>query len=239
MRCSKCASENRDGREFCAKCGAVLARRCPRCGTSNEPGEDFCGECGAVLGTLGTAALERSEHAPIRVTEVPAPQDLDGECKRPTGPSAKPSKLAGGRARGCLNWKQRRASHGCLPSRASAVRRARCLGGSMDNIFYCRRNYPNQIPSCRSSPNSHLSGTNYLPVENSTVSCTRIIHCGAPSGRLAKSYAPTWKLIACDPALNASPTSAPIGIVHPLDALAVQSNVIGGSQSTYHPLSKL
>jgi hypothetical protein len=67
----------------------------------------------------------------------------------------------------------------------------------------------------------------------------RIIHFGAPSGRLTRSYAPTLTLIASDPMLNALPMSAPIEIVHPLAASAVHSNVIGGSQSTYHPLSKV
>jgi class 3 adenylate cyclase len=84
MRSTKCESENRDGRKFCAKCGAALARRCPRCGASNEPGEDFCGECGAVLGAPAAAPVERSEHAPIRVTETPAAENLDGERKTVT-----------------------------------------------------------------------------------------------------------------------------------------------------------
>jgi hypothetical protein len=49
MRCSKCDSDNREGRKFCANCGAPLAVICPKCGASNQPGEKFCGDCGAGL----------------------------------------------------------------------------------------------------------------------------------------------------------------------------------------------
>src|SRR5216683_6175257 len=50
MRCSKCDSDNREGRKFCANCGAPFAVLCPKCGTANEPREKFCGECGVSLG---------------------------------------------------------------------------------------------------------------------------------------------------------------------------------------------
>src|SRR5215472_7271934 len=49
MRCSKCNSDNRQGRKFCANCGAALTITCPKCGASNQPDERFCGECGAAL----------------------------------------------------------------------------------------------------------------------------------------------------------------------------------------------
>ena len=49
MRCSKCGTDNREGRKFCAQCGQPLALRCPSCGAQNEPGERFCGDCGAAL----------------------------------------------------------------------------------------------------------------------------------------------------------------------------------------------
>ncbi len=49
MRCSKCDSDNREGRKFCANCGAAFAVLCRKCGTANEPNEKFCGECGAAL----------------------------------------------------------------------------------------------------------------------------------------------------------------------------------------------
>jgi len=49
MRCSKCGSENREGRKFCAQCGGPLTAKCSKCGSSNEPDEKFCGQCGAAL----------------------------------------------------------------------------------------------------------------------------------------------------------------------------------------------
>jgi len=61
MRCSKCGAENREGRKFCAQCGAPVATKCPSCGASNEPGERFCGECGAALGAPAAAGAKISE----------------------------------------------------------------------------------------------------------------------------------------------------------------------------------
>ncbi len=49
MKCPKCQAENREGRRFCAACGASLAVACSACGFSNEPGENFCGGCGQAL----------------------------------------------------------------------------------------------------------------------------------------------------------------------------------------------
>src|SRR5580700_8963149 len=49
MRCGKCGTDNREGRRFCAACGAALAVKCAACGASNEPDEKFCGECGTAL----------------------------------------------------------------------------------------------------------------------------------------------------------------------------------------------
>jgi hypothetical protein len=49
MQCSFCGSDNRDGRKFCAECGATLVLACVACGVSNQPGERFCGECGRPL----------------------------------------------------------------------------------------------------------------------------------------------------------------------------------------------
>ncbi|MGE5597073.1 MAG: adenylate/guanylate cyclase domain-containing protein [Hyphomicrobiales bacterium] len=51
MQCPACRAENRDGRKFCAACGATLAPLCAACGARNEPGERFCGECGRPLAT--------------------------------------------------------------------------------------------------------------------------------------------------------------------------------------------
>src|SRR5436305_1762313 len=49
MRCQACLSENREGRRYCAGCGAELIVACPACGSANEPGDRFCGACGTAL----------------------------------------------------------------------------------------------------------------------------------------------------------------------------------------------
>ena len=59
MRCSKCGSENREGRKFCAQCGGPLTAKCSKCGSSNEPDEKFCGQCGAAL-LRATACAHRA-----------------------------------------------------------------------------------------------------------------------------------------------------------------------------------
>jgi class 3 adenylate cyclase/tetratricopeptide (TPR) repeat protein len=48
MRCSRCQTENREGRRFCASCGAALARAC-ECGYANDATDLFCGGCGRPL----------------------------------------------------------------------------------------------------------------------------------------------------------------------------------------------
>jgi class 3 adenylate cyclase/tetratricopeptide (TPR) repeat protein len=63
MRCSKCNRDNREGRKFCANCGAPLSITCPKCGVPNEPDERFCGECGA--GLAGAAGPNHPEVTPI------------------------------------------------------------------------------------------------------------------------------------------------------------------------------
>ncbi|MEE9209437.1 MAG: adenylate/guanylate cyclase domain-containing protein, partial [Kiloniellales bacterium] len=68
MRCSGCQAENREGRRFCAGCGAPLARACPDCGFANEPDERFCGGCGAAL--VSGAAQAATAEAP----QAPAPE---------------------------------------------------------------------------------------------------------------------------------------------------------------------
>jgi len=84
MNCTKCGAENREGRKFCAKCAAPLARMCPLCGAANEPGENFCGECAGALGQTPTASARKSNDAPIRVADTPATENLEGERKTVT-----------------------------------------------------------------------------------------------------------------------------------------------------------
>jgi class 3 adenylate cyclase/predicted ATPase len=61
MRCSKCGSDNRESRKFCAKCGAPLTVTCSKCSASNQPGEDFCGECGTALGDTAPVATNGTQ----------------------------------------------------------------------------------------------------------------------------------------------------------------------------------
>jgi class 3 adenylate cyclase len=91
VRCAKCSVENREGRKFCAECGAALNVRCRSCGAENEPAEKFCGECGGALAGNAQAAPAKAPPAQsiaqqIRVTpdqsEIARP--IEGERKTVT-----------------------------------------------------------------------------------------------------------------------------------------------------------
>src|SRR5579864_5789222 len=91
MRCAKCATENRDGRKFCAECGAPLNARCASCGAENEPAEKFCGECGAALAGKGQAVSAKppvTKPAAREIHITPAERDTsdipEGERKTVT-----------------------------------------------------------------------------------------------------------------------------------------------------------
>jgi predicted amidophosphoribosyltransferase len=91
MRCSKCGSDNREGRKFCVQCGQALKLACPSCGAPSEPGERFCGDCGAALVVAAQpSALKTFGALPttpdIRVTPEQADASLstDGERKMVT-----------------------------------------------------------------------------------------------------------------------------------------------------------
>ncbi|HJU09240.1 MAG TPA: AAA family ATPase, partial [Candidatus Binataceae bacterium] len=77
MRCSKCDSDNREGRKFCAACGTPLLVTCPGCGASNEPGERFCGQCGTLLEaavrpiTAGKVLTGIDNPAPLPIANIP------------------------------------------------------------------------------------------------------------------------------------------------------------------------
>ena len=92
MGCSKCGIDNREGRKFCAQCGAPLAVTCPKCRASNQPDEKFCGECGTALTRSAEPAIAQSvailrDQPSIRVRSEPANAlaeasgHLDGERK--------------------------------------------------------------------------------------------------------------------------------------------------------------
>ena len=66
MQCPQCRTDNREGRKFCAACGAALALPCPDCGFANEPDERFCGGCGT---NLAGEAAETPPPAPAAAAE--------------------------------------------------------------------------------------------------------------------------------------------------------------------------
>ena len=86
MRCSKCETENREGRRFCAECGAPIAVKCAQCGAPNQPDEKFCGECGTALsGNPPSPAPKPEPLQAVRFTvEGLGEQPFDGERKMVT-----------------------------------------------------------------------------------------------------------------------------------------------------------
>ena len=65
MKCLNCEHTNREGRAFCAQCGAALPVACATCRFLNEPGDRFCGGCGTELpggrGAADTVARDEDE----------------------------------------------------------------------------------------------------------------------------------------------------------------------------------
>ena len=89
MLCPRCGTENREGRRFCAECGASLALACSACGFSNEAGEKFCGGCGASLAPAPTGAVKFStpqSYTPRHLAEkiLTSKSALEGERKQVT-----------------------------------------------------------------------------------------------------------------------------------------------------------
>jgi Double zinc ribbon len=90
MRCTKCGTESRTGRKFCANCGTALAIRCPRCNAENEPSSKFCEDCGAALSAPPAGASEQPTTMPRGAVLIAASLNetagtpLDGERKTVT-----------------------------------------------------------------------------------------------------------------------------------------------------------
>jgi class 3 adenylate cyclase len=90
MPCPRCQAENRQGRRFCAECGASLACPCPSCGFSNDPGEKFCGGCGLSLASPLPSVEPRSSspqtYTPSYLAEkiLTSKSALEGERKQVT-----------------------------------------------------------------------------------------------------------------------------------------------------------
>ena len=91
MHCPRCQQANREGRRFCAECGASLALACLACDFSNEPGEKFCGGCGAPLGSPAGKAISFRFSSPETYTPkhlaeriLTSKAALEGERKQVT-----------------------------------------------------------------------------------------------------------------------------------------------------------
>jgi class 3 adenylate cyclase/tetratricopeptide (TPR) repeat protein len=85
MRCSKCGSDNREGRKFCTSCGTPLVAACPKCGAPIQPDERFCGECGTALGDAAPRATSSAQPRPLQLSDaIPATEVIDGERKTVT-----------------------------------------------------------------------------------------------------------------------------------------------------------
>src|SRR5262249_53701924 len=90
MKCPRCERENREGRRFCAECGASLAFACPSCGSTTAHGENFGGGCGARRGTPAVPAAPRfsspETYTPKHLAEkiLTSKSALEGERKHVT-----------------------------------------------------------------------------------------------------------------------------------------------------------
>src|SRR5262249_34427699 len=86
MRCTKCGTESRTGRKFCANCGSALAIRCPKCTAENEPSSKFCEDCGApLIPAPPSTGLEDAPRPQVKFTSLEVDDTagvaLDGERK--------------------------------------------------------------------------------------------------------------------------------------------------------------
>jgi hypothetical protein len=85
MRCSKCGSDNREGRKFCTNCGTPLVATCPKCSAPVQPSEKFCGECGTAISASAPPGPSSSQPSTPQLSdEIPATEVIDGERKTVT-----------------------------------------------------------------------------------------------------------------------------------------------------------
>jgi hypothetical protein len=85
MRCSKCGSDNREGRKFCTNCGTSLVGACPQCGAPTGTGERFCGECGSAINASSPRPRADPTQPQIVLSDAVPPSDAsDGERKTVT-----------------------------------------------------------------------------------------------------------------------------------------------------------
>jgi hypothetical protein len=88
MRRPRCQHDDREGRRFCAHCGAPLALACPTCGFVNEPGEKFCGGCGIAL--AGPAPAPDSPLPPRASDPEPGASVKPAQQRPPSRPQGRP-----------------------------------------------------------------------------------------------------------------------------------------------------
>jgi hypothetical protein len=127
MRCSSCSSENREGRKFCAACGAGLTLACSACGANNQPGERFCGECGKQLADAAKESTPRDprSYTPKHLAEkiLTSRSALEGERKQEALTLAEEA-IAVCRGRGTRLWEFRALlTRSALSVRSTASRR--------------------------------------------------------------------------------------------------------------------
>src|SRR5438105_13060241 len=85
MRCSKCGSDNQEGRKFCTNCGTPLVVTCPKCGAPIQPSERFCGECGTAISASVPLSNPAFSQASVRLSDaIPTTEVIDGERKTVT-----------------------------------------------------------------------------------------------------------------------------------------------------------
>ena len=85
MLCTKCGTESKIGKKFCAECGSPLPNRCSQCGSENAFGAKFCADCGGSLVAAAPAATRVEAATPsVRVTASDDASALEGERKTVT-----------------------------------------------------------------------------------------------------------------------------------------------------------
>ena len=85
MRCSKCGSDNREGRKFCTNCGTPLIATCPNCSAAIQPDEKFCGECGAAIDATASGTRSSGQPSSLQLSDaIAATEVIDGERKTVT-----------------------------------------------------------------------------------------------------------------------------------------------------------
>src|ERR1700751_582211 len=85
MHCSKCGSDNREGRKFCRNCGTPLVATCQKCSAPVQLEEKFCGECGAAINASAPRAPSSAQPRSVQLSNaIPATEVIEGERKTVT-----------------------------------------------------------------------------------------------------------------------------------------------------------